>query len=229
MAEFPALPLFTDAIIADCAHLSDAEFGLYLRILMLMWRSPDCRIPNDEAWIARKLQRDYAMALPLLNEFCQTDGNWLTQKRLLKEFAYVRKTSKRQSDAAKSRWNKEKPQSHGNAAWHTSGNALTPTPTPKVKEKDKSFSKSSQSSFDTFWKIYPRKIGKGNARTAFEKALKKAPLERILARAEAFARRCQYKDPQFIPHPATWLNQERWDDEPELLQRPSITPLGVGG
>jgi uncharacterized protein YdaU (DUF1376 family) len=147
MAEFPALPLFTDAIIADCAHLSDTEFGLYLRILMLMWRSPECRIPHDEAWIGRKLQRDYAMALPLLNEFCQTDGNWWTQKRLLKEFAYVRKTSKRQSDAAKARWNKDKPSSHGNAAWHTSGNALTPTPTPKVKEKDKSFSKKIR--FDT--------------------------------------------------------------------------------
>ena len=25
------------------------------------------------------------------------------------------------------------------------------------------------------------------------------------------------KEPQFRPHPATWLNQERWDDEDEEL------------
>jgi hypothetical protein len=44
LAEFPALPLFTDAILADTAHLSHEEFGAYMRILILMWRTPECRI-----------------------------------------------------------------------------------------------------------------------------------------------------------------------------------------
>ncbi len=48
MADFPALPLFTDAYLADCSHLSDAEHGRYLRLLMLVWLSPECRVPNDD-------------------------------------------------------------------------------------------------------------------------------------------------------------------------------------
>lgn len=104
MATFPALPVFTDAISSDCAHLNDAEFGLYFRILMLMWRSPDCRIPNDEAWITRKLQRPWNQIKPLLDEFCTSSGNWWTQKRLKKEWEYLIERRKNNKNAANKRW-----------------------------------------------------------------------------------------------------------------------------
>lgn len=55
MAEFPALPLWTDALLADTSHLTDEDFGRYIRLLILMWRTPGCKIPNDLAWISRKL------------------------------------------------------------------------------------------------------------------------------------------------------------------------------
>jgi len=104
MAEFPALPIFTDAITADCAHLNDAEFGLYFRILMLMWRSPGCRIPHDEQWITRKLARPWSSIKPLLDEFCTSTGNWYTQKRLSKEWAYLMERRKNNTMAANRRW-----------------------------------------------------------------------------------------------------------------------------
>lgn len=120
MAEFAALPLFTDSFLADTAHLTDAEAGRYLRLLMLIWRSPGCRIPNDPDWLARKFQRTRAESDdeigPLIREFCQSDGNWISQKRLSKEFEYLRKTSMRQSVRSKARWDKEKGKSRGNAA-----------------------------------------------------------------------------------------------------------------
>ena len=134
MAEYPALPIFIDAWSLDCAHLTDAEDGRYFRLCRLMWSQPECRIPNDDAWIARKLgrsvedvQRDIR---PIIAEFCQSDGNWITQKRLQKEWRYVRQHSKRQSAIAKSRWRKEKSACHGNAGRHVNGTAPTPTPTP---------------------------------------------------------------------------------------------------
>jgi hypothetical protein len=65
--------------------------------------------------------------------------------------------------------------------------------------------------FMSFWLAYPRRVGKGAARTAFSKALKKAPAERIML---GLLQASWPSDPQYIPHPATWLNQERWDDEP---------------
>lgn len=69
--------------------------------------------------------------------------------------------------------------------------------------------------FDTFWREYPRKVGKGAARKSFEKAMKKTDLKTILDAVEAQRQSSQWtKDNgQFIPHPATWLNQERWADE----------------
>jgi len=131
VAEFPALPLFTDAYLADTEHLSDAEHGIYLKILMIMWRSPNCRIPNDDVWIARRLRKTTAevekQVRPLLAEFCQSDGNWITQKRLLKELEWCLNKRKQTSGAAKSRWDKQKDISERNTASHRLRNAPYPT------------------------------------------------------------------------------------------------------
>src|SRR5262252_8436929 len=112
MAEFPALPLWTDAYLADTRHLNDTEHGRYLMLLMLMWRTPLCRLPNDDAWLGRKLAKTPVEIVeqirPLIQEFCRTDGNWITQKRLAQEFKYVTKTHERRSESAKRRWNKQK-------------------------------------------------------------------------------------------------------------------------
>lgn len=144
MAEFSALPLFTDAWLSDTGHLSRAERGLYMDLLILCWRSPECRIPNDEQWIARKLRvgSDETETLrEVIAEFMTSSGNWLWQKRLRREFEYVRKKSKKQSVSAKARWQKEKGRCGGNTTdmpdnelWHASGNAPTPTPTPLSKQ-----------------------------------------------------------------------------------------------
>lgn len=72
--------------------------------------------------------------------------------------------------------------------------------------------------FDEFWKIYPRKIGKGAARKAFAKAAQSiGDTEIIIKAAKEYKEICvsQSKDPKFIPHASTWLNQERWEDEIE--------------
>lgn len=69
--------------------------------------------------------------------------------------------------------------------------------------------------FNEFWAVYPRKKGKGQARRAFEKALEKTDLETILAGVAAYVANEDLDDPQFIAHPSTWLNGERWEDEYE--------------
>ena len=76
--------------------------------------------------------------------------------------------------------------------------------------------------FDEFWKRYPRKVGKGDARRAFEKALKKVELPFLLAALDLQKR--GWDDPKFIPFPATWLNGERWDDE---IKTDSVLPEGA--
>ncbi len=72
--------------------------------------------------------------------------------------------------------------------------------------------------FDEFWACYPRKVAKGAARRAFAKALKIASMEEILEGVARYRQEIRQKstEPQFICHPATWLNQERWADEYEI-------------
>ncbi len=98
---------------------------------------------------------------------------------------------------------------------------LTPNPLPFSDPKGSSFPTKSQ--FEEFWLAYPRKVGKGAARPKYAIACRKLadhgeaePAARLL---EALNRaKGMWKDPQFIPHPATWLNGERWDDETEPVK-----------
>lgn len=53
MAEFPALPIFTDAYLADTRHLTAAQHGAYLLLLMMAWRTPDCSLPDDDEILSR--------------------------------------------------------------------------------------------------------------------------------------------------------------------------------
>jgi len=70
--------------------------------------------------------------------------------------------------------------------------------------------------FDSFWKSYPRKTGKGEARRSFEKLKVGEPLlADILKAIERQKASDQWKRDggRYIPNPSTWLNQGRWEDE----------------
>lgn len=68
--------------------------------------------------------------------------------------------------------------------------------------------------FDEFWSFYPRKIGKGGAKKTWEKITRRVKPEVIVEGARRMASDPNLPETQFIPHPSTWLNEGRWDDEP---------------
>ena len=75
--------------------------------------------------------------------------------------------------------------------------------------------------FETFWKIYPNKQGKPAARRAWAKIPgADQHLAEILAGVERWKTCAQWSDPQYIPYPAKFLNQQRYNDQP---------PAGTGG
>lgn len=69
-----------------------------------------------------------------------------------------------------------------------------------------------QSSFDSFYKLYPKKKAKADALRAFRK-IKPAEYEAVIAGLKAQLPKLLATDPNFRPHPATWLNGRRWEDE----------------
>ena len=84
--------------------------------------------------------------------------------------------------------------------------------------------------FERFWSVYPKKVGKGDARKSFLKiAPSDALLGEMLAAIAAASASFQWKKDKgrFIPNPATWLNQQRWEDElrPDMgMPDPKQTP-----
>lgn len=67
--------------------------------------------------------------------------------------------------------------------------------------------------FDELWGFYPRKVGRGAAKKALKAALKKTTFDVLLLKLIDYTDSIEEKDKQYIPHLATWLNQERWTDE----------------
>lgn len=75
-----------------------------------------------------------------------------------------------------------------------------------------------QERFDAFWKDYPRKVGKDAAWKSWKR---RNPSAELLAKMRAVLA-WQVKQPRwaeeggrFVPNPATWINQGRWEDEPD--------------
>ena len=77
--------------------------------------------------------------------------------------------------------------------------------------------------FEKFWVIYPKKVGKGAAEKAFDRIHVTDDLMNVMIDAIAKAKQSaqwQEENGRFIPNPATWLNQGRWDDEEVQVAKP---------
>ena len=68
--------------------------------------------------------------------------------------------------------------------------------------------------FEKFWELYPRKVSKKTALKSWSK-INPQYFETIIGALKEYIKSDQWtKDNgQFIPHPSTWLNQERWNDD----------------
>ena len=88
---------------------------------------------------------------------------------------------------------------------------IPPTHSPNTLKSEKSQQISAE--FEVFWKVYPRKVGKGDARKKYILARKKIELDALISAVERYAETAKDVDPQYIPHPATWLSKERFFDE----------------
>ncbi len=76
--------------------------------------------------------------------------------------------------------------------------------------------------FDEFWKVYPRRVAKASALKEWKKINPENGLvETILKAVEVHKNSEQWKkdNGQFIPHPATWLHQRRWEDDLRVAEK----------
>lgn len=89
-------------------------------------------------------------------------------------------------------------------------NSATPTEGRAMK---KSAKPDTLALFEAFWLACPRRVGKGAARIAYDKALTKTNAATILDAVTVYAGTRDGQDQTYTAHPSTWLNQERWMDD----------------
>lgn len=78
--------------------------------------------------------------------------------------------------------------------------------------------------FEIFWKAYPRKESKAQARKSFAKVT--VPLETLLQALETQKQSDQWRRDggQYIPYASTWLSQRRWEDEAPTRSKEAEEP-----
>lgn len=185
--DHPRVVLLHMASIAYAAqHLTDGAFPVRL-LLMLNGAS------DEDA----QLLYDSGLWIDLGNGNAEVH-DYLEHQRSAAEVKNAEDKAKR---AANARWNAP---SMPQAMQVASESSM-----PRKKERETTTS----SDFDTFWDQYPRKIAKGNAAKAFDKALTKTDATTILNGLANYLPAWAQTEEKFIPHAATWLNGERWADQ----------------
>ena len=80
--------------------------------------------------------------------------------------------------------------------------------------------------FDSFWSVYPKKVGKAEARTVFAQV--DVPVEILIRAVQQQRSSLQWSKEggRFIPNPASWLRRKGWEDE---LPDGRKVPMGATG
>ena len=87
MAEFPSMPLYTDAYLGDTQHLTLEEHGAYLKLLIIAWRTADCSLPADDKRLATMLgitPKKWGKLKPAIVDFFDEREGKYKQKKLTK-------------------------------------------------------------------------------------------------------------------------------------------------
>lgn len=108
------------------------------------------------------------------------------------------------------------------SGWRQGGVNLAPSGRPEESRVEKSRVEPPKpptggvNGFQEFWLAYPRKIGKGAARRSWKRIRPSAELQQQILNSlsqHTYSHDWTREYGRYIPHPATFLNQERWDDE----------------
>lgn len=104
---------------------------------------------------------------------------------------------------------------------HSSNIIKQDTKNKAIKKQNKELNELQEKQFDKFWQAYPKKVSKKQAQKSWKKINPSLELfEKILKALEMVKQTEQWKkdNGKYVPYPATWLNQERWTDEINMMQ-----------
>lgn len=214
--------------ISATAHLSNDEDLAYRRLLD-MYYDTEQQIPLETNPVSRRLRIGSEVLQYVLSEyFIRTETGWSHARCDAEIGAYHAKSEQAKINGkAGGRPKKTKREANGNriGSEKKADRKLTNNQEPIVNP----LPPEAQTKFDRFWLAYPKRVGKGAAEKAFAKANINGHFEDVLVALERqkLSDQWQKDNGQFIPNPATWLNQKRWEDEVAGGSAASFTPVNL--
>jgi len=236
MTKMPWVRFFPSDWLGGTRGMSAVETGIYITLIATMYERGE-PIVEDHARLARLCGASNSAFRKALDTLIDEGkitrieaGLW--NDRVEKEQVYLSEKSEVGSRAANARWSKKhnknniasdadalQTQCQGNANQKPDTRYIS-TDVDIKEARTRDFTSEFESHF---WPIYPNKVGKPVARTAFIKARAKADLETIMAGLRAYVSKT---DDRAWCNPSTWLNQERWADAPAQVPRGHAPPGG---
>jgi len=188
----------------DTASLSDTDAMAYLKLLW-MYYDTEQPLPADAKLLAFKIGSNADSVQLILDAFFILEGNVYHQKRCDAELSEYKDKGQKARNSAYARWNNANAmRTHRDGNSDESENDANQEPITNKKEYiDR---------FDIFWKSYPRKVARKNALKAWLKIKPDDALTKQIIDAINKQGLCN-REIQFVPHPTTWLNAARWEDE----------------
>lgn len=251
-AALPYMPWWVKDYLMDTVpRLMAREHGAYLLLLGRMWLNGG-RLRFDAAELAQMAcvtPAEWPEVWTLIGPFFRRRGSIITQKRLSVELEQLKLKALQHQQAGRKGGLATQGKRKGNPkaalkrpASDTQAPIKQPEPEPDTEPERKERPTGvgpkkappaspappptpPKNGFAGFWLAYPNKVAKRAAETAYERALNRADAETILAGLERATGSRQWGE-GYIPNPATWLNQDRWTDEPAEGQR--LLPLTGG-
>lgn len=217
----PYMPFYIGDYIRDTLHLTTEQHGAYLLLIFAMFTGGGF-LPNDErklARIARLSNSKWATNRDDLMSFFTVECDVITHKKITEvSKKYNEKLSNLAKNGAKggrSKSLKTNKQALANAKDLPEQMLYQPEPEPYILDTDVSNRNAREplGDFETFWKAWPHKVGKPAAVKSYQSAIKRGHShEQVM---EGLRRYIRGKPPdRSWLNPATFLNQERYNDEP---------------
>ncbi len=204
---------------AATAHLSNEEDLAYRRLLD-MYYDTEQKIPLDTQWVARRLRVDAVVVRDVLNDmFAKHEDGWFHARcdDVIQQYHAMAEKNRANGRLGGRKKNPvgNQVETHSEPIAKATNNHKLETINQEPIIKAKAI-QPYQALFDIFWARYPKKVGKDAALKAFQKRKPDQHLvtQMLNALGKQIPSDAWVKDGgQFIPNPATWLNQGRWQDE----------------
>jgi uncharacterized protein YdaU (DUF1376 family) len=199
-------PRYPEDFIAATQHLTLEELGAYDRLLDFHFLHDS--IPSDIKRIALIIgassQKTRKLWQVLSQFFYEKDGAFFN-KRMVKEIAKAAEISTKRSEAAKKKWA---------ASADASADAIADTThNPQPTYKDKTPNVQTASRFDEWWDAYDLKKNRKKALEIWKRRKLDGMADELIADAQNRHQHDADWKRGFQPHPTTYLNGDRWNDE----------------